>query len=134
MISDKSSTDENKICDERSNKLTEKTEAEIAKIAGVNVKDLDNAQLLTDALKEDFSVVYDKSLEEFYRVFSESKFSKIDENLVETEATKFGKKIVVDFKVKRLMDSSYPHKVAFVDSFISGLHDALMSICMEENE
>jgi hypothetical protein len=132
MESDKSSTDANQACDEKCNKLTEKAQEEIARVVGINLKDLDNSEILTDNLRDVFSVVYDKSLEAFYRNFSESKFPQIKEDAVQSEASKILKKLTDDYKVKKLMDSSNSHKVAFVESFLSGLHDALMELCLEK--
>ena len=132
MTSDKSSIDENEACNEKCKSLTGKAEEEISRTIGINPKDLDNSEILTDALRDDFSVVYDKSLEAFYHDFSEFEFSKIDEDVVQSEASKILKKIVVDYKVKKLTDSSNSHKVAFVESFLSGLHDALMALCLEK--
>ena len=83
-------------------------------------------------MRDAFSVVYDKSLEAFYHNFSESKFSQIKEDTVQSEASKILKKLTDDYKVKKLMDSSNSHKVAFVESFLSGLHDALMELCLEK--
>ncbi len=71
-------------------------------------------------------------MEAFYHNFSESKFSQIKEDVVQSEANKFLKKLMDDYKVKKLMDSSNSHKVAFVESFLSGLHDALMESCLEK--
>ena len=114
-------------------KLTEKAQEEIARVVGINLKDLDNSEILTDNLRDVFSVVYDKSLEAFYHNFSESKFPQIKEDAVQSEASKILKKLTDDYKVKKLMDSSNSHKVAFVESFLSGLHDALMELCLERS-
>ena len=133
MKSDKSSIDENEACNEKSNKLTEKAEEEIARIVGINIKDLDNSEILPDDLRDDFSIVYDKSLEGFYHILSEFEFPKINENLVQSEASKLLRKLMLDYKVKRLMDSSNSHNVAFVESFLSGLHDALMTLCLDSS-
>lgn len=131
-MADKSPDEDSRVCDEKCNKLTEKTEQEVAKAVGINLKDLDNPEILTDALREEFSVAYDKSLEAFYNALSETEFSKINEALVQLEANKYLKKVMADFKVKKLMDTSNSHKVAFVESFLSGLHDSLMEICLEK--
>jgi len=132
MKPDESSTDGNEACDEKCNKLTEKAQDEIAKTVGIKLEDLGNSGILSDALRDEFSVVYDKSLEAFYHNFSESKFPQIKEDAVQSEASKILKKLMDDYKVKKLMDSSNSHKVAFVESFLSGLHDALMELCLEK--
>ena len=132
MGSEEPTAEESKVCDEKCNKLMEKAQTETAKIVGINLLDLDNQQILTDELRDEFSIVYDKSLEDFYRVFSESKFPQITEAMVQLESSKILKKVMGDYRVKKLMDSSNPHKVAFVESFLSGLHDSLMELCLEK--
>jgi hypothetical protein len=132
MSSEEPSAEESKVCDEKCNKLMGKAQAETAKTVGINPQDVDNPQLLTEALRDEFSIVYDKSLEDFYHIFSESKFPQITEAIVQSESNKILKKVIGDYRVKKLMDSSNQHKVAFVESFLSGLHDSLMELCLEK--
>jgi hypothetical protein len=132
MKSEKPSDDENEACDQKCNKLTEKAQEEIARTVGIRLEDLDDPEILSDTLRDEFSIVYDKSLEDFYRVLSESEFPQINETIVQSEANKTLKRVIDDYRVKKLMDSTKPHKVAFVESFLSGLHDALMELCLEK--